>query len=95
MKEDHSIDNLIPDYENILSKNYGKLKNLLDEMMERAYRKGVTHGYSFGMTHSGASQDENIIKIMRKISLWSRDLTQTGGIPETNFENIQMYHPKD
>jgi hypothetical protein len=95
MKEDHSIDNLIPDYESALSLNLSKLKGLIDEIRERSYRRGVTHGYSFGMSHCGSSKDENIKKIMEKIYLWSRDIKKTGGVPCTYFEEIQMYFPKD
>jgi len=58
----------------------------INEIEEKAYRKGVAHGFTVGTSFDG----DELEKVMKKINKWKIDLEDMTGIPGTMFEKIKM-----
>jgi len=59
------------------------------QIQELAYRRGASHGFTFGCREM-TLEEENRIK--EKMLAWRIDLEMKGGIPGSQNENIQMWN---
>lgn len=71
--------------------NINNIEINFDEQLEHSYRRGYSHGYTFGMMDLTSDQHQEIIS---KIREWREDLTNLNGAPGSYLQDAQMYNPK-
>jgi hypothetical protein len=62
----------------------------IKEIEEKAYRRGVAHGFALGCESRFSMNEDQISDLKLEIEIWRNDLQNKSGIPGSRFENIKM-----